>query len=92
VEKAIYWTKHALLRQKEWEEKLGIRREEVEDLLSHPEQIVPGDGEVMVAQKRRAGGLLRVAFIDDGEKLKIVTLYWTSRAERYWRGADAHSL
>jgi len=92
VEKSIYWTKHALFRQKEWEEKAGITREEVEDLLLHPEQLVPGDGEVMVAQRKRAGGLLRVAFLDEGERLKIITLYWTRRVERYWRDEDAHSL
>lgn len=34
----IVWTKHAADRQKEWEKKLGITRQEVEELLRNPEQ------------------------------------------------------
>lgn len=45
----VIWTKHAEDRQKEWEKKLGIIREEVEDLVSNPEQIVPGDVGAFVA-------------------------------------------
>lgn len=39
----IVWTKHAEERQQEWERKLGFSRQDVEDLLTQPEQIVPGD-------------------------------------------------
>jgi hypothetical protein len=39
----------------------------------------------MVAQVKYGAGLLRVVFIDhDGER-RILTLYWTSQVERYWR-------
>ncbi len=32
----IVWTKHAEDRQNEWEKKLGITKQEVEDLLKKP--------------------------------------------------------
>jgi hypothetical protein len=51
----ILWTKHAEDRQKEWEKKLGITKEEVESLIRNPEQIVPGDLSVLVAQSRSRG-------------------------------------
>jgi hypothetical protein len=49
----IVWTRHAEERQEEWQKKLGITRQEVEDLLRDPEQVVPGDLEALVAQARR---------------------------------------
>jgi len=51
----ILWTKHAEDRQKEWEKRLGITKEEVESLIRNPEQIVPGDLSVLVAQSRSRG-------------------------------------
>ncbi len=48
----------------EWEKKLGVTRQEVEDLVSNPEQIVAGDMDVLVAQARTRNGLLRVPFIE----------------------------
>lgn len=39
----ITWTRHARERQSEWQKKLGITREEIEDLLRNPAQVVPGD-------------------------------------------------
>jgi hypothetical protein len=81
----IIWTKHAKDRQKEWEKKLGVTRQEVEDLVSNPEQIVPGDLEAFVAQTKIRNGLLRVPFIEIGEGRKILTVYWTSKLERYWK-------
>ena len=76
----INWTKHAVERQKEWEQKLGITRQEIENLLIEPEQVVPGDLAALVAQKRRGNGLLRVPCIEAGEERKILTVYWTSAA------------
>lgn len=81
----IIWTKHAEERQKEWEKKLDITKEEVDVLLNNPEQIVPGDMDVLVAQTRTRGGLLRVPFAGTGESRKVLTVYWTSRVEKYWR-------
>ena len=81
----IIWTKHADERLKEWEKNIGISRQEVEDLLRGPEQVVPGDMMALVAQKKRQNGLLRAPFMAVGENRKILTLYWTSKIERYWR-------
>ena len=81
----IIWTKHAEERQKEWEKKLGITQQEVEDLLRNPEQIVPGDMDAFLAQTKRSKGLLRVPFEDTGKGRKILTVYWTSKLEKYWK-------
>ncbi len=89
----IIWTRHAQERQKEWEKKLGITRQEVEDVLMNPEQIVPGDHGTWAAQSRRGNGLLRVPFIGVGGDRKILTVYRTSRVEKYWKGGqDADSV
>lgn len=79
----IIWTRHAEERQQEWERKLGITRQEVENLVSHPEQIAPGDMGVLVAQSRNRNGLLRAPFVKRGDGRKILTVYWTSKMERY---------
>lgn len=81
----IFWTKHAKERQHQWERKLGITRQEVESLLLNPEQVVPGDREVLVAQMRRSDGLLRVPFIETEKGYKVLTVYWTSRVDKYWK-------
>jgi hypothetical protein len=82
----IIWTTHAHERQAEWEKKRGITREDVERVVIHPEQTVPGDRAALVAQTRWGGGLLRVPFVEAGEQRKVLTLYWTSRIDKYWVG------
>jgi len=82
----IIWTKHAADRQLEWEKKLGVTRQEVEEVLSNPEQIVPGDLNTQVAQTRRGKGLLRVPFVEATGNRKVLTVYWTSKIEKYWKG------
>lgn len=72
----IIWTRHAIERQKEWEKKRILR---------HPEQIVPGDRNVLVAQARKGNGLLRVPFVEIEGDRKVLTVYWTSRVEKYWK-------
>ena len=84
----IVWTKHAEERQREWERKLGISRQEVEDLLTQPEQIVSGDLGAFVSQSRRGNGLLRVPFMAAGDERKILTVYWTSKVEKYWKESE----
>ena len=81
----IAWTKHAEERQKEWEKKLRITRQEVENMVKNPEQIVPGDQDALVAQSRRGNGLLRVPFIEVEGNRKVLTVYWTSKVEKYWK-------
>ncbi len=81
----IIWTGHAKERQKEWEKKLRITKQEIEDLISNPEQIVPGERGALVAQKKSRNGLLRVPFLEIGKDKKILTVYWTSRIDKYWK-------
>jgi len=81
----IIWTRHAEERQEAWQKKLGITRQEVEDLLRNPEQVVPGDLEALVAQARRGNGLLRAPFVETERGRKILTVYWTSKVEKYWQ-------
>jgi hypothetical protein len=80
----IVWTKHAEERQKEWEKRLRITREEIETILTSPAQVVNGDMGILVAQGRTRDGLLRVPFVRTGDNLRIITVYWTSRIEKYW--------
>lgn len=84
----IVWTRHAEERQREWQRKLGITRQEVEDVLAHPEQVVPGDLGAWVAQSRRGDGLLRVPFVVSGDERKILTVYWSSKVEKYWKESE----
>ncbi len=81
----IIWTKHALERQREWQEKLGITQLEIEALLKDPVQVVPGDLDALVAQCKRGNGLLRVPFVETQVDRKILTVYWTSRVTKYWK-------
>jgi len=83
--KVIVWTHHAEARQKEWERKKGITRSQIEKVIIEPDQIVPGDLGVMVAQSRFWGGLIRVPFFEKENEIKILTLYWTSKFEKYWK-------
>jgi len=81
----IIWTRHAEERQKQWEVKKGITREEVERVVSQPEQVVPGEHGVWVAQSRVRGGLRRIPFVEIPEGRKVLTVYWTSKVDKYWR-------
>lgn len=81
----IIWTFHAEDRLKEWEVKFGIKKEEVENLVMNPEQIAQGHMDVLVAQGRMYNGLLRVPFKVTENERKILTLYWTSKIEKYWK-------
>jgi hypothetical protein len=81
----IIWTIHAEERQRQWEKKLGITKQEVENSVSNPEQTVPGDLGVRVAQRKTRNGLLRIPFIEIDEDRKILTVYWTSKMNKYWK-------
>lgn len=41
--------------------------------------------DALVAQARIRKGLLRVPFVEIEGKRKILTVYWTSKVERYWK-------
>lgn len=81
----IIWTKHGEDRQKEWEKKLGITKQIVENSVLNPDQIVPGDMNVLVAQTKTGNGLLRIPFVEVEGNRKILTVYWTSKIEKYWK-------
>ena len=83
---SVTWTHHAEQRLVEWSRRRGVTRDKVEDLVASPTQLVPGDLGTMVAQVRYGGGLLRVVFAEEADERRILTLYWTSRVERYWQG------
>jgi len=81
----IVWTKHAGERQQEWEKKKSITRQEIENVVNSPEQIVPGDMGISIAQTKTREGLLRVPFLEVAAVRRILTVYWTSKIERYWK-------
>ncbi|MGA0198653.1 MAG: DUF4258 domain-containing protein [Prochlorotrichaceae cyanobacterium] len=80
----IHWTKHAEERQEQWQQRFQITREEVENVLTAPEQVVP-EGEALVAQSKRGEGLLRVVYVEIAQTQRILTVYWTNQVKRYWR-------
>lgn len=51
----------------------------------YPGQIVPGDMDALVAQAKTRKGLLRVPFVEIEGKIKLLTVYWTSKIDRYWQ-------
>jgi hypothetical protein len=69
----VAWTRHAAERQKEWQRKLGIAVDDVDEVVRNPQQIVPGNRDALVAQSRRGHGLLRVPFVQRDETRKILT-------------------
>ncbi|MHB8232490.1 MAG: DUF4258 domain-containing protein [bacterium] len=81
----IIWTKHAEQRLKEWEKKLTIGKKEIEDILKNPHQTVAGDLDAFVAQFKLNDGLLRIPFKYIEKDIKILTIYWTSKIDKYWK-------
>ncbi len=82
----MVWTLHAKDRQRAWEEKRGVTRQEVEEVVKHPEQIALGDRGILIAQTRVRDGLLRAPFIElGGDTRRILTVYWTSKIWKYWK-------
>ncbi len=81
----IIWAKHAKERQKEWEKKMGITKEIVENVLKNPAQVVAGDMNTVIAQKKWTKGLLRVIFTSSGNEKKIITFYYTTKIKKYFK-------
>lgn len=50
----IVWTQHAEERQQQWEQRLGITREEVEAVVIQPEQVISDSSGVLVAHREEA--------------------------------------
>jgi hypothetical protein len=53
--------------------------------MNNPEQITTGDMDILIAQSRIHNGLLRCPFIEIIGCRKILTVYWTSKIEKYWK-------
>ncbi len=73
-------------------EKRGIKKEIIEDTVSHPMQIVDGYGGRRVAQSKiimeEKEYLLRVVYEEAEDKNIVVTAYLTSQVSRYWKGEE----
>ena len=80
----IVWTKHAEQRLEECKKKINISKNEIERILKNPHQIVKGDLDAFVAQYKFAEGLLRIPFKYIDKDIKILTIYWTSKIDKYW--------
>ena len=81
------FTEHARLQM----ERRGIEEGEVAEVLLAPEQaeeVRPGRVVYQSRFERGGGGrvyLLRVIGDVDREPAEVVTAYWTSKVEKYWR-------
>lgn len=79
------FTKYAELQIEERQ----ISREDVLDTLRSPGQTVVGKKGRKIAQKKldREGekGLLRVIHEEKAGTKIVITFYWTSKIEKYWR-------
>ncbi|GAB4329885.1 MAG: hypothetical protein OHK0047_16970 [Leptolyngbyaceae cyanobacterium] len=80
----IVWTKHAEERLEQWQERLKITREEVEAVVTAPQQTILEE-DIWVAQVQRGNGLLRGSYVDIGTTRRILTLYWTNQVKQYWQ-------
>ena len=67
-----------------------ITRENISNVLQSPEQVTVGRKGRKIAQsklkKDGQEGLLRIIFEEKDKNSKIViTVYWTSKVQKYWR-------
>ena len=71
-------------------ERRGIQKEEIEDVIVNPMQVVDGYGGRKVAHKKffrdNKEYLLRVIYEETEEKYTVVTAYIASQISRYWKG------
>ncbi|MGC9169093.1 MAG: DUF4258 domain-containing protein [Desulfurella sp.] len=81
----IVWTKHAQERLTQWQQKLNIRKLDIENIILNPQQIVAGDLDALVAQSKFESGLIRVVFKKESGNIKILTIYYTSKIDKYWK-------
>ena len=67
----------------------GITKEQIEDTIAHPMQVVEGYGGRKVAQSKilieKNEYLLRIVYEETEEKTIVVTTYLTSQINRYWK-------
>ena len=81
----VEFTGYAKLQMRERE----IKREDILDALKLPGQVLSGKKGRKIAQKKidrgEERGLLRVIFEEKDDAKVVVTVYWTSKIEKYWR-------
>lgn len=70
-------------------ERRGIKKEQIEDAVINPAQVVAGYGGRKVAHKKffmdNKEYLLRVIYEETEEMCTVVTAYITSQISRYWK-------
>ena len=85
VREKVEFTKYAELQAQE--RKINYR--DILDTLKSPDQVLSTKKGRKIAQKKikRGGeeGLLRVIFEEKVNAKVVVTVYWTSKIEKYWR-------
>ena len=85
MSKLISFSLHARRQIRERE----ITEELINKVLPHPAQIIDSYGNRKIAQDmvRHKGEkfLLRIVFEEIDKELKVVTVYLTTRVEKYWR-------
>jgi hypothetical protein len=85
VREKVEFTKYAELQIQE----RGIRHEDILNTLNSPGQVLSGKKGRKIAQKKvnRGGekGLLRIIFEEKVNAKVVITVYWTSKIEKYWR-------
>jgi hypothetical protein len=85
VREKVEFTKYAELQIQE----RGIRHEDILNTLNSPGQVLSGKKGRKIAQKKvnRGGekGLLRIIFEKKVNAKVVITVYWTSKIEKYWR-------
>jgi len=81
----VVFTKYAELQVQE----RGMSHKDILDTLNSPGQLLSGKKGRKIAQKKlnRGGeeGLLRVIFEEKVDAKVVITVYWTSKIEKYWR-------
>ena len=68
----------------------GLSQEVVDDVLEHPQQVVPTHGgrKVYQSKVRFPGGkiyVVRAIVKEDVDPAVVVTVYRTSKIQKYWR-------
>ena len=76
----IIISKHAKERIKIY----NLTEKIVIETVKHPDEIVNGYSGTLIAHKTLNGYLLRIVYIKEQDKIKVITVY-PAKKERYWR-------
>jgi len=78
----ILFTRHSLERMKQ----RGISRDTVIRAIDSPNSVVPDNYGNRVAQVMEGDTMLRVVFREEGRDLLVITVYRTTRLQKYPKG------